>query len=167
MTRWIKQPDNYSCGPCAIINACKWLGIKSTLDDVQHFAFICNSTYDVGTLEPDFDRALRVIVGFYTKIRHEKSPRADRLFKHLNESEDNAAIVMCYYHNGDAHYYFITGVPGSKNVFRCVNRETKETVSYVKSKDVTTDLRTGANRKNMLKSHVWFLKKKDIDDDDE
>jgi hypothetical protein len=144
------------------------LGISATHDDTQHYAYICNSSYELGTLEPDFDRALRVIAGQYLTIKHEKSPRADRVFKHLRDSEDNAAIIMCYYPSGDAHYYFVTQSGGPANIFKCINRSLNETVTYVYSKDITNDLRCGGNRKNnALKSHVWLITKKDLDDNDE
>ena len=49
MPRFIKQRDEYSCGPVAIVNALKWAGIKATYAHVKKYKRICKTEEDMGT----------------------------------------------------------------------------------------------------------------------
>jgi len=40
--RYIKQKDNYSCGPVAIVNALKWAGEKTTYKNIKEIKQKCN-----------------------------------------------------------------------------------------------------------------------------
>lgn len=124
----MKQPDSYSCGPTAILNAMKWAGIDATGQHLSYIQFSCR-TIDLetpsdstnhGTLTSDFDRVIRYVgSGVYT-VKRKSRPTVSELKRHLQRGE---AIAFAYHweeagQKGE-HFCFISGF--SKGLFVCIN----------------------------------------------
>jgi len=106
MTRYIRQRDEYSCGPVAIVNAMKWLGFHTTAADLPRLKEECYTEVGSGTWPPDLNRA---ICRNISRARWIKSPTLPQLDHYL--SLGRAAILGYSYLQDDdvedAHYALI------------------------------------------------------------
>ena len=93
MTRFLKQPDNYSCGPVALLNLDKWRGIKVTHEDLPRYKRLCCANFQYGT----FKSQMTKIVG----------KRGRRLSYEQFASHKGAAIINCRYRDGKGGHYFL------------------------------------------------------------
>ena len=82
MPRFIKQYDDYNCGPVAIVNALKWAGVKATHAHVKKFNCICKTTEDMGTTISAIHKALDGTKVF--KIVRLYNPPIKRIDEHIN-----------------------------------------------------------------------------------
>lgn len=158
--RYIRQPDSYSCGPTAILNAMKWAGIDATSQYLPYLQFSCR-TIDLetpadpeshGTLSSDFDRVLRYVGTGAFHVRRKKNPTASEMKRHL---EKGNAIALAYYWEDETekgeHFCFIAGL--ERGLFVCINDH---------SRPDTIRLRHMKTIKSWLTKHndcpmAWFL----------
>jgi hypothetical protein len=96
MPRYLKQYDDYSCGPTAILNALKWAGASvSYRSHYKRVAKYCKvaegDLKDRGTLSPDLDRTLRTLGRRYLTVRKVRSCTIQQLADHLQNG--GAAIL--------------------------------------------------------------------------
>ncbi len=135
--RFVKQRDNYSCGPIGVINALKWAGFP--LSYQKHFRKIkkkCKTTRSWGTLVDRISVALDWYVG---QIEYEREQLVTyrRLLRHLKQG--GSAILEYWFKedNGtwDGHYVFIFMEDGEFVVTNPLEGGTKEVVSadYIKA----------------------------------
>lgn len=163
MPRYIKQRDNFRCGPVAIANAIKWAGgdfsfrkNKKWLDEVA------NTTAPTGTWPVHFHRALRKVGGEHftiTKRRLEKltPTQSIRLIrKHLKSGGAVIMNVSRYTQMGDdaGHYFLLIGY--GDGFFLGVNMSTDKTVEYIHTRRLRDDLRGGG-----WPHGCWLLRRKD------
>lgn len=110
--RYVKQNDDYSCGPIAIINALKWIGRKASYGSLKRIQKACHCDED-GSSEWNLLRCLRKM-GIDVRILH--NPRAMDLDLLL---EQGKSMIVSYYfknngywngHKGylDGHYVFVS-----------------------------------------------------------
>jgi hypothetical protein len=97
VVRYAAQPYKYSCGPTAIINAVKWTGARFTLRQNHTFiSRLCESTYEFGTVEHLFERALRKIISPAAGVWRRPRPSAKEIIRHV--SRPDGAVVLLYWH---------------------------------------------------------------------
>jgi hypothetical protein len=128
--RYIKQPDKFSCGPTAILNAMKWAGIDANgRDHIPYLQFACR-TYDLedmegqGTFNHDFDRVLRYVGKGSFAVKRKKNPTLSEMRRHLKAGH---AIALAYHwedggQSGE-HFCFIAGL--WNGLFICINDHTE------------------------------------------
>lgn len=98
MPRYLKQYDDYSCGPTAILNALKWAGRSVAYrTHYKRAAKGCRVTEgdykDRGTLSIDFDRTIRMLGKKYFSVRKVRSCTIQQLADHL---ENGGAAVLAH-----------------------------------------------------------------------
>lgn len=161
--RYARQPDKYSCGPTAILNAMKWAGLDATSrNHLPYLQFSCR-TIDLqhpedfdsnGTLDSDFDRVLRYVGSGVFRVRRKKFPSAKELKKHLKKG---GAVAICYHweeagQSGE-HFCFLAGF--ERGFFVVINDHDAPNTETVR-------LRTFATIRKWLKKRKdnpsgWFL----------
>lgn len=116
--RYIKQRDNYSCGPVALANAMKWAGSKDSASALRkHFIPICNCTPEDGGTRPwDLHSALETIdIISFDKIEY---PSLQDLDDHL----DGGGIVLLRVRYEDGGHYFLC-TRRTPQMYEVINRK--------------------------------------------
>lgn len=161
--RYVRQPDKYSCGPTAIINAVKWAGKKMSLSNHKKLVKECHTTYEMGTHEIDFSASLKKNLKKIASIKFRKKALYKDVISHLN---NDSAIILLYWkkmqgytkknQNIEAHYTLV------------FLNENKETVYINDSLELTSMIlpkSTLRKRLIFMKNDkvnfpcVWFIKK--------
>jgi hypothetical protein len=161
--RYLRQPDRYSCGPTAIINAMKWAGLDATSRDyLPYLQFSCR-TIDLqnptdadlnGTMDHDFDRVLRYVGKDVFKIKRRRSPSLPEIIRHLKRG---GAVALSYFWQESGqeglHFCFISGM--DRGSFVCVNDHDAPNTATIRKRSRKT------LKKWLRKAHdcptVWFL----------
>lgn len=106
MTRYVRQRDNYSCGPVAIANALKWAGSKFSYRR-YHPMFIAAAKCQKprGTKRGHFDRTLRFFARTFDwfKVKRALGIKRAGLLSFLRSS-DHAAILQYYVKEDKRHF---------------------------------------------------------------
>jgi hypothetical protein len=94
MIRYIRQYDNFRCGPIAALNLMKWLGRSvSYSKDIKKYTKVCKCDSD-GTYDEDLIKALRMA------SKGEYSVSGLRTFRTLSSIErhidDDGAIILSH-----------------------------------------------------------------------
>lgn len=158
--RYVKQPDSYSCGPTAILNAMKWAGIDATSrNHLPYLQFSCR-TIDLetpddsenhGTLDSDFDRVLRYVGRGIFRVQKKKRPTVELLRRRLKNGE---AIALVYYWEQGAqtgeHFCFIAGL--WHGLFVCINDHGAPTIMLRRASTIKEWLKKYEDRPT-----AWFL----------
>jgi len=108
MTRYIRQQDEYSCGPHAIINAMKWLGMPATAADLPRLKEECHTTVGGGTWPKDLNIAIRKNI---PRVRWIIGPSLPQLDHYLSQGR---AVILGYSYQQDdgvedAHFTLVIG----------------------------------------------------------
>jgi hypothetical protein len=82
LPRFIKQRDNYSCGPVAIVNALKWAGVRATYAHVTLYSILCETEKDIGTQISALHKALTLTKAF--KVVRLYNPSIKRIDEHVD-----------------------------------------------------------------------------------
>lgn len=161
--RYARQPDKYSCGPTAILNALKWAGEDvSTKEHLPFLQFGCRTIdlehpHDIdlnGTTDDDFDRVLRYVAKGMFRIRKVNHRSVAKMKAHLARG---GAICFSYYWAEDGqsghHFAFIEKL--DRGQFVIVNDHNAQN-------EDTVTIRTSTTLRRWLKKHkespcVWFL----------
>jgi len=142
MPNYVKQHDNYSCGPVAIINLCKWAGKNvSYKNDFAKITKMCKCKSPNGTFPENFNKCLRKCLKKCTKIQEVIKPSMKQINKHLL---CNQALVLRY-EVKPLHNHFILIVPSNGKTFTCINDGDKIIKKYSKT------------IRQMKKIDAWFL----------
>jgi peptidase C39-like protein len=102
--KYIKQPDNYSCGPTAVINILKWLGKSASLADLPKIKRLCGT--DITGTHDTY-----LTLGLVKSIRgigtwEGAAPNIRNLRSHL-KSGGAAIIGYFYYIRGEEHGHYV------------------------------------------------------------
>lgn len=125
--RYVKQRDHYSCGPVAIMNVLKWVGVRFNYRDrIKAFQEACSCIPTRGTNHSSFDRALRQIVGLLpvdVRVRRVHRPKLSQMEEHLRSG---GIVVLNYRWEAEEegfsrHFMLLTKVYGSGKYFLTVN----------------------------------------------
>jgi hypothetical protein len=92
MRRYVKQTDEFRCGPVAVINAVKWAGGNLTKKDLPRLTKMCECTFSNGTKVRNLQKALKRYEKFFRITMLFDPPKA-RLDKHLLQGH---AAIMDY-----------------------------------------------------------------------
>lgn len=168
--RFVRQPDRYSCGPIAILNACKWAGLSYTIKTHhQYLTRLCESTYDWGTDEPQFDRGLRLMSLGALKIRKRLKPTYGMLTEHLQKPD--SAFIFLYWRK--AHYlernydlpkeedvvgHYTLVLPNDDRSVMFVNDKRNETTSRVSFHELKKRIKFMSNQK-IDAPRAWLLQR--------
>lgn len=149
--RYVKQRDSYSCGPVAIINILKWLGVEKVTYKLLPFAqIICNCSTD-GTHDIDIEKAMK-----YLEITKKRkiSPSIKEVDKHLI----SGGIILISYVTifDDGHFSLCVGKHDGKHgpYYRVINSEFGGN-DLIYRKDIIKML----HRSKLEKSWTWFIYK--------
>lgn len=128
--RYVKQRDHYSCGPVAIMNVLKWVGVRFNYQErIKVLQEACDCVPTRGTRHAAFDRALRLAAKLVTadvRIRRVHRPKLSQIEEHLRSG---GAVVLNYRWKTDEkgfsrHFMLLTKVYGSGKYFLTVNDRT-------------------------------------------
>lgn len=162
MIRYVKQNDESSCGPVALINTLKWLGLEVSYKSFIHIARHLCKWEDArcrdggGTEDENLQKALDY---FNINYKVATQPSLKRLNNHLDSG--GAAIIG---------YFNIYSVPGFKmksgHFTLCISR-TSRTYTMVNDRpNNTITKRYKDTMRAILKSQadgdrckVWFISK--------
>ncbi len=149
--RYVKQRDQFSCGPVAIINILKWSGERFDCQDIiGPIQKLCKCSNPTGTNHPNFDKALRattkMLGGFH--VRRVYKPKLPEVEKHLREG----GVVALNYswrpkkEKRGRHFMLLTGVSETGKSFLTVNdrgcalrRETRASIKNYNFRFQRTD----------------------------
>jgi len=109
------QHDYYSCGPTAILNALKWVGVRDATMKKSH-RFLCDFCFTStgeggGTFPQEIDRVLRILAGTHPfSVLRLKNMGIKSVTQHLMHP-DKSLIINYYRHYSfwpttDGKWYF-------------------------------------------------------------
>lgn len=108
--RYCLQPDNYTCGPVAIINLLKWLGVRATLKgDLAPMKELTWCTSEEGSEDTFIERLAKLYSSAHgCTFQKRKNPSIKTVRNHLRKG---GSIIWLYDVRGEfvAHYTFIYG----------------------------------------------------------
>ncbi|MFA5024169.1 MAG: C39 family peptidase [Patescibacteria group bacterium] len=120
--RYIRQRDEYSCGPVAIVNALKFIGINATHDSVCYVSMLCNCCRETGTEPEDIERAFKALE---VKFKRKIFPTLKEIDDHI---DNGGALLLDYFWSPeDGHYTLCIGRTPKYYVF--VNDEDDKTIA--------------------------------------
>jgi hypothetical protein len=137
MRRYLRQRDHYSCGPVALINYHKWLGLPATGRQLKRYQRICKCRRPNGTHPHGFSTA----VG---KTHHFVSYQNFKKYLQCG----GCAIINAKVPSG-RHYFFVAGIAqrsDGKISFLAVNYCVDETLTLISWAEMRSILR---------RSFVW------------
>lgn len=106
--RYVRQRNQYSCGPVAVLNAMKWAGMPVTAKD--HLKWVseeCKADR-TGTWISDVDHFLRKLPCL--KVRKVRRRRNRDIWVHMMNHLDRDGSLLMGIRDGDfAHYAFVHG----------------------------------------------------------
>jgi len=159
MTRYLKQRDQSSCGPVAVINALKWAGLRVT--EKTHKKKIqqltqCNpyGRGFRGSHPYDVNHALSCYNSIkIQRVRKDVWTTLSEINEHLDKG---GSILMRYFLANNGHYTLCVG--RTPKTYRFVNDSWNKTVIDRSQKRVKEMLSTSNNAFGVLEFPViWFL----------
>lgn len=118
----ITQPNSYSCGPCAIVNACLALGHEHTFAEVSALA---GTTGRDGTDEKGILAALNALQ-YHTEVLTDKTASRFAVFwrQLLTALDRGETAILCV--DGVDHWVAVTGKNGGADKQRLVVFDSQE-----------------------------------------
>ena len=161
--RYAKQPDSYSCGPIAILNALKWAGNKVTIrDHLKSLKVLCKCEIDgekFGTAHKDFDKAIRKAGRRSLYVLRKTNVKLKDMIDHIDDG-GAVALLYSYKKNGERCGHYILFVGHGKNVFYVVNDcPTYKTLHRRRYRKMKEAVRKTAKTPSFPRA--WFLTKED------
>jgi len=148
MPRYIRQRDNYSCGPVALLNALKWAGATkgTSYETVPSWRDACRTTRRRGTSFTDLFRAARMLPLIGARKARPKVKLAD-INAHLRHG---GAVILGSVSEpmGGFHWFLVTGkidLAGEPS-YRVVNFDRRSTQRLVSVGIVRHGMRLAAKR---------------------
>lgn len=169
--RFIKQREEFSCGPVVIINALRWAGEYTPIH--KYFVDICQlckCSYARGSSELAFDWVLRNMGEAYFTTRRVTRPTLKQVEDHLraggivvmNTREELRRLKDSRYGNRQwyarRHLYILADVSDSGTVFEAFNRYPEGPISQpIFRQQLKNEFRRGRKDRAFK---AWFLNKK-------
>lgn len=164
MPRYVRQPDKFSCGPIANMNAFKWGGRRCTLkNDFWRLIRKCRCSPELGAPLKHFDRCLRDEAQGCLKIAKRLRPSIREIEKHLRQR--NGAVIINYQwickKTGERHGHFalFTDVSKTGRMFTGINAKRGITIVSCRRSTLLRHLRLRGLRCEHSYPTVWFLTK--------
>jgi len=160
---FIKQPDDFSCGPVAIVNVLKWLGRKVGHRYLPKLRTLCGTTKD-GTIPYNFALTLIREVSDFGSVRKVK-PSIRTLDSHL--SKGGIVVIGYNYSVGkseDAHYVVCTK-KSKRGYYTLVNetshRSFKDNLPTLTKRKRNTIRKMLAKKSQGYPAEMWLIGKRD------
>lgn len=122
MTKYVKQYDDYSCGPIAIFNILKWCDERPQYRLIKQ---ICNPDVHLGTVHANFCKALQHFLPQHVSVRYLIQPDVDVVVQHLMVG---GVAIVCEHWTADdvegEHYYCVAASKDTDS-FVVINRDNK------------------------------------------
>jgi hypothetical protein len=172
MPRYVKQRDEFRCGPVAIVNVLKWMGCDATAKLIPGLCKELRVTKDYGTSESDLERALARRGKGKFSIRKDTHTSLKKIEARIREG---MAVLLIYSHNGLPHnlnkdgekwwhIVLVTGVSENGATFYIANYRTNDQKrQHAAERDVfRDDLRRRKSYGEWCDPTAWYLKKSRI-----
>lgn len=153
--RYVSQRDSYSCGPIAIINTLKFLGINITYKALPYIRMLCNCKINYGTDEEDIENVLKMFGIRFKGIHH---PTLKEIDKHI---ECGGAILLNYSFGIDIGHYTLC-IGRNKTNYFLVNDMEGKTVSDCHRKLFM--YMTEWEKLGQRKPYCWFIYPEKVDE---
>lgn len=162
MVRYVRQYNNYTCGPVAIINAIKWSGHKAIIkQDLKRITNECRCDPRNGTSHGNFDRILRIESKGRFRARRRLFPTLEEIDQHLAQPGHSVIInFLRANENGvevDAHYALLVRTAKAAQEFVQINSFEGETIAKVNSHQLAEDLKHRKSIRGKVYPRAWFL----------
>jgi len=159
--RYLRQRDQFTCGPVAIMNAIRWAGGEARYEDkFDDYVERCRCVPPWGTKHGAFDRVLREEGGGLYEVRRVYRPTIPQMTQHLL----NGGAVILNYRSGEKHkdrrkekrhFYLLIEASPFGLIFGTVNRNRNTPAfSEVAIMSLEEDCR---NRQSDPSFKAWFL----------
>lgn len=162
MTRYLRQRDQYSCGPIALINAAKWAGLNITRRSLRTVIEMCGSTVSIGTHYAALTRVIREDMdGLFILSGTRRRPTATQIIEHLRHHD--RALVLIYFHRTRAgsvvgHFTFMPGAIRDEDELLLVNAVRGQTTTVYDRAWLEGRLCLG-RRSRFNYPQAWFLRR--------
>lgn len=108
--RYVKQKDEYNCGPIAIVNVLKWAGLPLTYGSMHIFNHLMGTSIRKGTRRLEMSKTLKLfkqIINF----RHKNEPSVEDIRNHLDKG-GIAILLIRWIEDGESwgHYFVVDEV---------------------------------------------------------
>lgn len=160
MPRYIRQKDNYSCGPVALLNALKWAGRTKGVSyaELPTWRNICRTDRKAGTSFANLFHAARML----PLIEAKKAKPMVRLLDIDAHLAHGGAVILGSVSEpmGGFHWFLITGkvVQAGESSYKVVNFDRRMTQRLVASKTIARGMRLAKSRRGYPRA--LFLKAK-------
>lgn len=158
MVRFAMQPDSSGCGPTAILNLMKWVGLRYSLRHDYRRLFEGCETDSNGTTIHKFDRVLKDEVRHLMTSRLRRRPTLKMIDDWLKVPE-RAVILLYYYNKHDGHYTLLTERLKNGKTFVAINDEHQKSVSKLSRENLKKKIRIRRREKYDVPV-AWFIKLK-------
>jgi len=150
--RYIRQRDQFSCGPVAIINTLKFLGCNITYKDLPLVQNLCKCKSPDGTNPENLEKALSMLgICFERKIK----PSLKDIDGHIK----SRGAILLNYCISMGHYSLCVGKSGTNN-YTLINDLDDITISGCDSLTIKHMTEWGDREKYWC----WFILPKRIDE---
>ena len=159
MPRYVRQWDDFSCGPIAILNALKWAGVRASIKrDYKRLLVLTKCSFPNGVCRFYLAPALYKNREFFVR-----RPRGATMRTVENHLRSGGVVLLSYGIYGDGkrrgHYTLLTRVSETGRSFTTINYYVGHTVCLIRRSSVVRDI-----RRRKMNGHwypcVWLISKK-------
>jgi hypothetical protein len=140
--RWIRQKDEYSCGPIAVANVLKWAGVPTSWKrSKRSLQKLCRTNKDLGTNENDMEAALRKLGAGHITVQRRVRWKMAELIGHV---ESRGCVVVDFtvpfrynmarpWNQRECHYAVCVDIMGEEGEewFKFINLDREDTVTWI------------------------------------
>lgn len=150
--RYAAQIRESDCGPIALFNLLKWLGMRVTLrEHHSYLCWLCNLADGFGSSDVDISRALSHLKKNNFKFKYNKKPKIKELVSHL---VTGGAAIIVYPNESGLHACFLPSQHDSKKRLLVVNAFIGKTEAFISKKKLNSWVNSNG-------SSVWLINKVD------
>ena len=103
--RYATQIRESDCGPIALLNLLKWLGMRVTVREHHgHLCWMCNLIDGFGSSDSDLTRALSHLRRNNFSFKYRRKPKLKTILSHL---KNGGAVILVYPNEVGLHACFI------------------------------------------------------------
>jgi hypothetical protein len=150
--RYASQIRESDCGPIALLNLLKWLGMRVTLrDHHSHLCWLCKLIEGFGSSDIDLSRALSHLKKDNFRFKYNRKPDYKELCDHLTSG---GSAILVYPNESGLHACFLPAqIKKSKRIL-VVNAFIGKTEAFISKKRFYSWVRS-------KESSVWLISKLD------
>ncbi|MFA5024119.1 MAG: C39 family peptidase [Patescibacteria group bacterium] len=148
--RYVKQRDEYSCGPIAILNAMKWLGKPVTYKDLARLKDICCCRSPNGTWPKVISVVLKILK---IKYLYKAKPSIKEIDKHL---DDGGSILLVHYYNITRGHYVLC-IGKTEKYYTLINDGMNNTITRCHKNTMKKMLHTKHKTLRQYGPCCWFI----------